>query len=88
LPIYEYECLKCKKRFETLVFNGKDEPQECPHCGGPLKRLLPTGVGFVFKGSGFYETDYKRREQNNNKSRGGEEKKASPKSETKGTKTE
>lgn len=65
MPIYEYQCLKCGKKFETLVFNGKDEPKRCPYCGGPVRRLLPTGVGFVFKGSGFYETDYKHKEQVN-----------------------
>ncbi len=64
MPIFEYRCTRCGHTFETLVFNGNDEPKGCPKCGGSLKKLFPTGVGFVFKGSGFYETDYKRKEQN------------------------
>ncbi len=63
MPIYEYRCLKCGKVHEELVLNGREEPKICKDCGGELVRLLPTGVGFVFKGSGFYETDYKRKER-------------------------
>jgi putative FmdB family regulatory protein len=60
MPTYEYECLKCQHRFEK--FQGiKDKPLEvCPRCGGKLKRLIGTGVGIIFKGKGFYHTDYKK----------------------------
>jgi putative FmdB family regulatory protein len=60
MPTYEYECQKCGHRFE--VFQSiKDKPKRtCPKCCGRVKRLLGTGVGLLFKGSGFYTTDYRK----------------------------
>lgn len=59
MPTYEYECQKCGHRFEK--FQGiKEEPvKRCPECRGKVKRLLGTGAGIIFKGSGFYATDYR-----------------------------
>ncbi len=62
MPTYEYECLKCSYRFEESQ-GIKDEPlKKCPKCGGKVKRLIGTGTGIIFKGKGFYHTDYKLRE--------------------------
>ncbi|MCK4526977.1 zinc ribbon domain-containing protein [candidate division WOR-3 bacterium] len=59
MPTYEYECMECGYRFEE-VQGIKDEPlKECPKCGGMIRRLIGTGVGVLFKGKGFYHTDYK-----------------------------
>ena len=59
MPTYEYECNQCGHRFEAFQ-SMKDEPlKECPECGGPVRRLIGTGAGFLFKGSGFYTTDYR-----------------------------
>jgi len=60
MPTYEYECAACGKRFEK--FQGiKDEPlKTCPECGKPLRRLFGTGSAVIFKGPGFYATDYGR----------------------------
>jgi len=60
MPTYEYECDKCKFHFE--VFQGINEPQvkNCPKCGGKARRLISGGAGLIFKGSGFYITDYKK----------------------------
>lgn len=60
MPTYEYKCPKCGKRFER--FQKITAPPEfpCPQCGTTAERLLSGGAGVVFKGSGFYETDYKR----------------------------
>ncbi len=59
MPTYEYECSKCKNIFEVFQ-SMKDEPiKKCPECGGKVKRLLGTGAGIIFKGSGFYQTDYR-----------------------------
>ena len=59
MPTYEYECEKCGHRFE-LFQSMKDEPKKrCPKCRGKVRRLLGTGAGMIFKGSGFYVTDYR-----------------------------
>jgi putative FmdB family regulatory protein len=59
MPTYEYECAKCGHLFEK--FQGiNDAPlKQCPKCRGRVKRLLGTGAGLLFKGSGFYITDYR-----------------------------
>jgi putative FmdB family regulatory protein len=60
MPTYEYECQKCGHRFE-LFQSIKDAPKKaCPKCRGRAKRLLGTGAGLIFKGSGFYITDYRK----------------------------
>lgn len=58
MPIYEYACTACGERTEAK--QGFDDPplEECPHCGGKLRKLY-SPVGIVFKGSGFYSTDAK-----------------------------
>src|SRR5678815_2541562 len=59
MPTYEYECEKCGHRFE--LFQSMSDPvrKRCPKCRGKLRRLLGTGAGLIFKGSGFYTTDYR-----------------------------
>lgn len=60
MPTYEYECRQCAKHFE--VFHGINEEvvKTCSKCGGRVKLLISGGGGLIFKGSGFYATDYKR----------------------------
>ena len=59
MPTYDYRCEKCGNTFE--VFQPMTAPKltVCPRCRGKLKRLLGTGAGIIFKGSGFYATDYR-----------------------------
>lgn len=65
MPTYAYECEKCQYQFE-LFQKITDEPRKrCPKCRGKVRRLISGGTGLIFKGSGFFITDYKR---NNNKS--------------------
>ncbi len=61
MPTYEYACPKCGHAFEAFQ-SMKDEPlKKCPKCSKTgLKRLIGTGAGLIFKGSGFYITDYKK----------------------------
>jgi putative FmdB family regulatory protein len=61
MPTYEYACPKCGHAFEVFQ-SMKDEPlKKCPKCQKTgVKRLLGTGAGLIFKGSGFYITDYKK----------------------------
>lgn len=59
MPTYEYECLENGHRFEEFQ-SMTDEPLTiCPVCGGNVRRLIGSGAGFIFKGSGFYQTDYR-----------------------------
>jgi putative FmdB family regulatory protein len=59
MPTYEYECQRCGHVFERFQ-SMKDEPlKRCPECRGKVKRLIGAGAGIIFKGSGFYETDYR-----------------------------
>jgi putative FmdB family regulatory protein len=59
MPTYEYECQNCRDRFE--VFQGIKEPplRRCRKCRGELKRLIGAGGGVIFRGTGFYATDYR-----------------------------
>ena len=61
MPNYDYKCDTCGEVFE--VFQSMNEPKltNCPQagCDGTVKRLLGTGAGIIFKGSGFYQTDYR-----------------------------
>ena len=67
MPTYEYECEKCRKRFEIFQSMKDDVLKTCPEgrCKmrkwgkGKVRRLLGTGAGLIFKGSGFYITDYR-----------------------------
>jgi putative FmdB family regulatory protein len=61
MPNYDYECRKCGNRFEVFQSMNDAKLTACPAdaCGGEVKRLLGTGGGIIFKGSGFYQTDYR-----------------------------
>jgi len=59
MPTYEYECLKCGHRFELFQRITEPPRKRCPVCRGKVRRLLGTGAGMIFKGSGFYSTDYR-----------------------------
>ena len=59
MPTYEYQCQKCKKRHEVSQVITAKPLTKCPNCRGKLKRLISSGSGFIFKGSGFYITDYR-----------------------------
>ncbi|MBN2411989.1 zinc ribbon domain-containing protein [candidate division KSB1 bacterium] len=63
MPTYDYNCSSCGYRFE--VFQGMNENQliKCPRCGGTVQRMIGGGSGLIFKGSGFYITDYKKNKQ-------------------------
>ena len=61
MPTYEYECEKCGKHFDLFQRMSDDPITVCPdaQCKGHVKRLIGEGAGIIFKGSGFYCTDYK-----------------------------
>ncbi|MFH1198439.1 MAG: FmdB family zinc ribbon protein [bacterium] len=59
MPTYDYKCLNCDHEFELFQRITEDPIKECPKCSGVVKRLIGAGSGPIFKGSGFYHTDYK-----------------------------
>jgi putative FmdB family regulatory protein len=60
MPTYEYVCGACSHEFEEFQSITARVMRKCPVCGkAKLKRLIGTGAGVIFKGSGFYETDYR-----------------------------
>lgn len=60
MPTYDYECSSCGHKFEFFQSMTEDPKKKCPKCGKSLKRLIGSGSGIIFKGSGFYATDYKK----------------------------
>jgi len=63
MPTYEYECLTCKHKFEILQSITAKPKTKCPKCGKKIRKLISSSGGFIFKGSGFYATDYKKKAQ-------------------------
>ncbi len=62
MPTYDYKCKACGHTFALFQSMSEKPKKKCPSCGRmTLVRLIGTGSGIIFKGSGFYETDYKRR---------------------------
>ena len=60
MPTYEYKCDACGHRFELFQSITASHVRKCPKCGKlKVRRLLSTGTGVIFKGSGFYTTDYR-----------------------------
>lgn len=58
MPTYDYECKKCG-HFECFQRITDEKLKRCPTCKGVVKRLLGSGAGIIFKGTGFYQTDYR-----------------------------
>jgi putative FmdB family regulatory protein len=80
MPTYDYQCQHCKHEFEVFQSITARPLKKCPECGkNGLKRLISPGAGVIFKGKGFYATDYGRgrsrkpsREEGGSESSGGE----------------
>jgi putative FmdB family regulatory protein len=88
MPTYDYRCDDCGHEFEEFQSIKARSLRKCPECGkNSLKRLLGTGAGIIFKGSGFYQTDY-RSESYKTGAKKEKDSKSSTKSESKKTKTD
>ena len=82
MPTYEYECPKCGYHFEKFQSMKDERLTQCPKCKkSGLKRLVGGGAGLIFKGTGFYITDYKRGAAS--KQQAAESKSATPAAESK-----
>lgn len=86
MPTYDYQCRKCGHRFEKFQSITAEPVKTCPKCRGKVARLLSGGAGIIFKGSGFYHTDYKKPGQAAPKADKGGEKKSETKTEAKADK--
>ena len=63
MPTYQYQCESCQHAFEVLQTMTEPKLRKCPACAKlRLSRLIGSGAGIIFKGTGFYETDYKKKE--------------------------
>jgi putative FmdB family regulatory protein len=84
MPTYEYVCQKCGHRFE-LFQKITDAPRKrCPECRGSVRRVIGAGAGLLFKGNGFYVTDYRSKDyQEKAKSESTEQKKEQKKESAK-----
>jgi putative FmdB family regulatory protein len=82
MPTYEYKCLKCGKLFDALQKMSDKPLTQCIHCKGKVERQISAGSGLIFKGSGFYITDYKNKKS---KSSDTSADKASPKKDSGGS---
>jgi len=60
MPTYDYECSKCGHTFEAFQGINDKALEKCPKCGKKIKRLISGGSGIIFKGKGFYATDYRK----------------------------
>lgn len=62
MPTYDYKCTQCGHNFEAFQKISDLPLSDCPHCKatGTVKRMISAGAGIIFKGSGFYSTDYKK----------------------------
>lgn len=59
MPTYDYQCPKCDNLIEQFHGMTQSPRVKCPECGTRMKKLLGTGAGIIFKGEGFYTTDYR-----------------------------
>lgn len=75
MPTYEYECKKCGYAFEAFQSITAKPLRQCPKCRGKVRRLIGRGAGIIFKGNGFYQTDYRSEHY---KKRAAEEKSGAP----------
>lgn len=81
MPTYNYKCDSCNHHF-TILQSMKDRPiEECGNCGEKVKRIISGGTGMIFKGDGFYLTDYARKKNGAENGNGKPEKKAKQKTE-------
>ncbi len=65
MPTYDYQCQACKHEFEAFQSMKDASLKKCPKCGKlKLKRIIGGGAGIVFKGAGFYQTDYRSKSYN------------------------
>jgi len=84
MPVYEYHCQSCGKRLEKIQKFSDPPLTQCEVCGGPLKKVL-SAPALIFKGTGWYVTDYAGKKQEKEKSAAGEDQSSKEKAKDTGT---
>ena len=64
MPTYDYECTSCGHAFEVFQKISDRHLEKCPKCNKKVRRLIGSGAGIIFKGAGFYATDYHKGSKN------------------------
>ena len=67
MPTYDYECTHCGYKFELSQEMIAEPIKKCPKCNKKVKRLIGSGSGIIFKGHGFYATDYRKKPKTDSK---------------------
>jgi len=88
MPTYEYKCEQCGVHFDHFQSMTSAPLQTCRDCGGKLRRLIGQGAGIIFKGSGFYCTDYRSPSSASSETQGSKAAEPAAKAETTDTKTD
>ena len=84
MPTYEYACASCGHGFEVFQSMTDRSLRKCPKCGKrKLERIIGSGAGIIFKGSGFYQTDYRSKDYKEKAKKEKEKEKPKPKPEGK-----
>lgn len=73
MPTYTYQCKVCGHRHDVFHAMNANPRVKCPECRGRCTRLIGAGAGIIFKGSGFYETDYKKSKDKKEETKTGKE---------------
>mgnify|MGYP003385040613 CR=1 FL=1 len=75
MPTYTYRCSKCEHAFDVFHRMSEDPRVQCERCSARCTRMIGAGAGIIFKGTGFYETDYKRKDSGPKEEKGSKEEK-------------
>ena len=87
MPTYDYKCTQCGHDFEMFQSMSESHIKKCPECDGTVRRLVGGGSGLIFKGSGFYLTDYGKGQKKKSDEQNGKEKKSTKTDKSKEKKT-
>ncbi len=85
MPTYEYKCSSCNHFFEEFQSIIENPVEKCPECGEKPERIISGGAGFVLKGTGFYQTDYRNSQYKSDASKDKPAEKKSKDSDSKST---
>jgi len=82
VPTYEYECKSCGHTFEASQSITAKPLEKCPQCHQQVRRLISAGAGIIFKGAGFYATDYRKKSKSEKEAKDAPCHKAAPECKT------